>query len=196
MPRRRPKTAADQAIYRAPALRPLDVPNDLEPFFAAVELRGRVEKLQAADSNGLQGILAEHARGKLIERRSAETLDAWKTSVRPLLAAKRNYLPELATSEANRTTAGYRRHREEGMDALIRRQIHTRELEAGLTAILERDADGWHRRELVEIVDKSNAGSTAAEIAAQLGIGTRTVERRLAEIRNAASLAHVQTAAS
>jgi hypothetical protein len=51
MPRKRPKTPADRTTYRGPKLVP--VPDELEPYLAAMELGRIVDRLFW----GLQGML-------------------------------------------------------------------------------------------------------------------------------------------
>src|SRR5262249_32726663 len=111
--------------------------------------------------------------------------DDFKAGARPWMPARTMPLPLLATLAARRRQPRYRRHRQEVLDSKIRQQARVRQLEAGLAIILERESDSWHRRELVAIADGAIAGLTATQIAQTLGISTSTVERRLAEIRNA-----------
>lgn len=68
-----------------------------------------------------------------------------------------------------------------------------RKLDKGLHVILDREPyflpDGTanqHRCEIIEIVNRAQAGVKNPEIARELGISLRKVERRLAEVRRAA----------
>jgi DNA-binding phage protein len=91
----------------------------------------------------------------------------------------------LPSSDALRQTPGYRRCREAGVDSIIRQQLRIGHLEAGLAVIVETQPDSWHRRQLVEIVDGIKAGKSATQIAVDMGVGRATIDRRLAEVRNA-----------
>jgi hypothetical protein len=68
-----------------------------------------------------------------------------------------------------------------------------RKLDKGLCVILDREpflfADGTvnkHLREMVDIVNQAQAGMKNPDIARELNISLRTVERRLKKVRNAA----------
>lgn len=196
MPRKRPKTAEDLPTYRKPALPSLAVPEHLEPFLAGIELRRIVEKYGVGNVQLILGVLAEQARSEMIDRRRRETLDAWQVNMRPLAPATIASLPSLKTSKERRATRRYRRHRQEGLDFTIRQQARVRQLETGLAIILEKEPEGWHRSELVGIVNGVRTGMTAGQIAERLGCSTSTVERRLAEIRQAAISAEVEQLAS
>ena len=107
--------------------------------------------------------------------------------MKPMAAATIAVPPALASSDQRRGTKGYRRHRQESVDAVIQQQARDRELEAGLAAILGRkEKIPGHHAQIAEIVDRIEAGQTVAQIAKEMGIGPATVERRLADIREAA----------
>jgi DNA-binding NarL/FixJ family response regulator len=186
MPRKRLKTAADRSIYRPPSTPPLAVPDQLQPFLAGMEIQRIVTKYGVANVQLVLGVIAELARREMVEQRSRETLDLWKSNVRPLASVTMPELASLTTSEKRRSAPRYRRHREAAVDTTIRQQTRVREIEAGLAIILEKEPDGWYRRELVDIANSVKAGETVAEIADGLSISVSTIERRLAELREAA----------
>jgi len=191
VPRKRPKTAEDMPTYRGPILRPLPLADRLEGFVDGIQLRRIVEKYGAQGVELVLAIIAEQTRRELIDRRRRENQDAWKTNVRPLGPAAAPRLPSLQTVEKRRSTRRYRRHREESIDYTIREQARVRQLETGLAAILENEPEGWHRSELVGIVNGVRAGMTTGQIAHELGCSVSTVERRLDEIRSAAVAAEI-----
>lgn len=186
MPRKRPKTEADRPTYRASSTPPLAVPDQLQPFLAGMEIQRAVQKYGVANVQLVLGVIAALARRELIDERRREILDAWKSKMRLLVSATAPQLPSLQTSDARRRQRRYRRHREAEMDSTIRQQTRARELEDGLAILLESGADAWYRRQLDEIVERAKAGETATQIGRELRVSTRTIERRLSEIRNAA----------
>jgi hypothetical protein len=105
--------------------------------------------------------------------------------MRPLFPASLPRPDSLPPSDTWRQIPGYRRCREAGVDSIIRQQSRIGHLEAGLAVIVEKQPDSWHRRQLVEIVDGIKSGKSAAQIAQDMGVGRATINRRLAEIRNA-----------
>lgn len=143
------------------------VPEHLEPFLAGVELRRIVEKYGVANVQLIVGVMAEQTRREMIARRSRETLDLMKANVRPAQTA--------LTVDKEPTRAN--------------------QLEDGVAHILETQPDSWQRRQLVEIADRVKAGMSAAQTAYEVGVSTRTVERRLAEIREAAAAAEMEALA-
>lgn len=178
MPRKRQKTDADRPVYRPSA--PTTVPKELEPFFDRLELRRIVERYGMHNVQFVLARIAEQQRREMIERRSQEIRDAWKEKLRPL-----------GPIRAPRPVAGRRWHRhtrtrEESLDNVIAHQARLRELEKGLNVMLERAIHLDSKHQFVEIVDRTKAGETAAQIAGALGISERTVETRLAELRKAA----------
>jgi hypothetical protein len=191
MPRKRPKTADDMPTYRKPILPSLPLADRLEGFVEGIQLRRIVEKYGAQGVELVLDLIAEQTRRELIDKRRRESQDAWKANVRPLGAAAPR-LPSLQTVEQRRSTRRYRRHREESIDYTIREQARVRQLEAGLAIILEDDPDGWHRRELVDIVNGVRAGMTVAQIALDLGCSVSTVELRLTKLRNAAVTGEIE----
>jgi hypothetical protein len=195
MPRTRKKTEADRPTYR-PTRPPLSVPEDLEPFLEGVELRRIVEKYGAVNIQLVVEMIAEQARRELIDRRSRENLDAWKANMRPLAAATTAGLESLDTSDARRRAVRYRRHREEEVDVRIREQVRVRQLEDGLSIILEREPDSWERRRLVEFVDGVRAGKPVAQIALEAKVSAATVESGLREVRNARVAAEAEQLAN
>jgi hypothetical protein len=86
MPRKRQKTDADLPTYRRPSSPPLPVPEDIEPFLAGVGLRRIAEQFGVANVQLVLEAIAKQERRELIERRSRETLDAWKAGARPMAA--------------------------------------------------------------------------------------------------------------
>ncbi len=186
MPRRKPKTAADRPPTKVPT--PMALPPELEPFVAGMELERIVQRFGVEDIQLVLNILAEQTRRELIARRSSEVRDAWKTNVRPLGPVQIPHLSALRTSRDSRRSPGYRRHREEHLDGVIRKQARVRELEKGLAVMQEQCIDVCRKEHLRQIVERASAGATAMEIAAALGIGERSVEARLAELREAAEL--------
>lgn len=183
MPRRKPKTAADRPPTKVPT--PMALPPELEPFVAGMELERIVQRFGVEDIQLVLNILAEQSRRELIARRSSEVRDAWKTNVRPLGPVQIPHLSALRTSRDSRRSPGYRRHREEHLDSVIRKQERAGELEDGLAVLLERGLDAWECRELSEIVTRVAAGETTKQIARALDTSERTVERRLEELRAA-----------
>jgi len=184
MPRKRPKTAADRPVYRPAA--PVPVPDALEPFLDGLALRQIVERYGLQNMQLALNLIAEQHRRELVERRSQEIMDSWKTNLRPLAPIHIPHVSGVRSARESRSTAGYRGHREEGLDALIRKQARARELEDGLAVITERGVHPEKRAQLEQIIDRANAGETASEIAAALRVSVRTVEGRLAELREAA----------
>jgi hypothetical protein len=184
MPRKRPKTAADLPTYRPTPLRAL--PEELEPFVDGVALRQIVERCGVENVQLVLSLLAEQQRREMIERRSQDTRDAWKEKLRPIAPIRIPRLPALHSSRDARSSPGYRRHREENLDKVIREQQRARELENGLAGVLSGGIDDWKKQQYAEIVDRTKAGETAAQIAAALDVSERTVEGRLAELRKAA----------
>lgn len=184
MPRKRPKTAADRPVYRPSA--PMDVPQALEPFLDGLALRQIVERYGLHNLQLALDRIAEEHRRELVERRSQEIRDAWKTNTRPLAPIRIPHVSVMRTARESRSASGYRGHREEGLDSLIRKQARARELEDGLAVISDRGVHPEKRAQLVQIVDRANAGESASEIAAALNVSVRTVEGRLAELREAA----------
>jgi hypothetical protein len=137
----------------------------------------------------LDAMIAQEGRRELIERRASDTRDAWKVNMRPMTAATTAELAPLATSDERRRAPRYRRHREEEIDAQIRKQARDRELEDGLAVILERqERMPGYRNQVAEIVDRVEAGQSVAQIAQEMVIHTSTVERRLRDIREAATV--------
>jgi hypothetical protein len=185
MPLKRPKTAADRPTYRPSSTPPLAVPDQLQPFLAGMEIQRIVYKYGVANVQLVLGVIAELARREMVEQRSRETLDLWKSNVRPLASATTPELASLPSSDERRRTPRYRRHREATVDTTIRQQTRVREIEAGLAVILEHEPDGWERRELVDIANGVKAGKTVAEIADELGVSVSTIERRLTDLREA-----------
>ena len=86
-----------------------------------------------------------------------------------------------------RIPATLRSQLEEHLDHTALRQARVRDLEDGLTAILESGMDAWRKRQMTEIVKQTIAGRTAAQIAKEEGVGDATIERRLKELREAAA---------
>jgi hypothetical protein len=183
MPSKR-KTDADKATHQSSQATPT-LPEQLQPFVDGIELRRIVDRYGAANVQLVLGVIAEQAREELIERRSREMQDNWKANMRPLGPASLPRPDSLLPSDTRRQMPGYRRCREAGVDSIIRQQLRIGHLEAGLAVIVEKQPDTWHRRQLVEIVDAIKAGKSAAQIAKEMGVGRATIDRRLAEIRNA-----------
>lgn len=183
MPRARRKTEADRPTYRPPS----NSPTYLTPFLAGRLLRRIVEQ---CGMNNVRAVLgAMGGARELIERRCSETLDGWKSGMRPMVAATTAEPAPLATSDERRKSPGYRRHREAAIDSIISKQARDRELEDGLAVILERkERLPGYRRQVVEIVDGIEAGQSVAQIAQGLGVHPRTVERRLVDVRKAAAV--------
>jgi hypothetical protein len=188
MPRKRPKTAADRPTYRPPSMPTIAVPEQLQPFLAGIAIRHIIDRYGMDNVQVVLGaMIAEQARRELIDRRTSETLDGWKTNMRPMAAATTAGPGPLPTSDERRRTQRYRRYRQESVDSVIQRQARDRELEAGLAAILEREETiPGYRQQVTEIVDRVEAGQSAARIAQELGVSPSTVERRLAEVRKGA----------
>jgi hypothetical protein len=175
------KTDADKATYHGSSTTPA-VPEQLQSFVDGIELRRIVDRYGAENVQLALGVIA---RQELIDRRNRETLDNWKANMRPLGPASLPRPDSLPSSDALRQTPGYRRCREAGVDSIIRQQLRIGHLEAGLAVIVETQPDSWHRRQLVEIVDGIKAGKSATQIAVDMGVGRATIDRRLAEVRNA-----------
>jgi hypothetical protein len=74
--------------------------------------------------------------------------------------------------------------------------VQQKTLEAGLSVILEREPYSAKRRKLVEIVDLAKAGSNNPEIARELKIPLRTVERYLHKLRREAANAEARELAA
>lgn len=182
MPRKRQKTDADRPTYRPPAS--IAVPKELEPFFDRMELRRIVARYGMHNVQFVLALIAEEQRREMIERRSQEIRDAWKEKMRPMAPTRLPHVGVPSTRES-RSKPGYRSHREEGLDKLIRKQERARELEDGLAVILESRND-LRKAQFTEIVHRATEGQTAADIAVALGISVRTVESRLAEVRQSA----------
>jgi hypothetical protein len=184
MPRSRRKTEADRPTYRPPS----NSPSYLTPFLAGRLLRRIVEQCGMNNVRAVLGAMGGPPR-ELIERRCSETLDGWKSGMRPMVAATVEAPAPLMPSDERRSIPGYRRHREAAIDSIISKQARDRELEDGLAVILERkERVPGYRRQVVEIVDGIEAGQTVAQIALGLGVHPRTVERRLVDIRKAAAV--------
>lgn len=192
MPPKRPKTADDLPTYRKPVLPPLALADDLEGFLEGLQLRRIVEKYGVDNLRLVLSVIAEQARRELIDRRRRETQDAWKAGMRPLAYATPPKLPTLQPVDQRRRSRRYRRHREEHIDCTIREQARLRQLETGLAIILEKELVGWHRNELVVIVNGVKAGMTTAQIAQDLGCSVSTVELRLTKLRNATVTGEVE----
>jgi hypothetical protein len=65
----------------------------------------------------------------------------------------------------------------------IRKQARDRELEAGLAVILERkEQTPGYRSQVVEIVDRIEAGESVAQVAEELHVHPSTGKRRLADV--------------
>jgi hypothetical protein len=79
-----------------------------------------------------------------------------------------------------------RRRLEEHLDDLALQQERARDLEYGLDAILDSRMDEWRKRQMAEIVRQTTGGRKAAQIAKDVGVSDATIERRLAELREAA----------
>jgi hypothetical protein len=127
---------------------------------------------------------------ELVERRGSEMRDAWKSNAKPMTAATAPELAPLPPSEQLRRAPGYRRHREAGIDAVIRKQERDRELEAGLLVVLDRsETMPGYRSQAAEIVDRVEAGQSVAQIAEEMAIDASTVVRRLRDVRKAAAVA-------
>ena len=169
-------------MYRPTA--PMIAPERLEPFLDQLHLRRIVSRYGLTDVQLALALIAEEQRREMVERRSQQIRDAWKEKMRPMAPMR---LPQVAVPSAreSRGKAGYRNHREEGLDKLIRKQERARELQDGLAVILESKND-LRKPQFMEVVLRAMEGQTAAEIAAALGISVRTVESRLAEVRQAA----------
>lgn len=116
----------------------------------------------------------------MIERRSQEIRDAWKEKLRPLGPIR---APRPASG---RTWHRHARSREQSLDNVIAQQARLRELEKGLSVLLDCAIHTDLKHQLIEIVDRVKAGETAAQIAAALDVSERTVAERLAELRKAA----------
>jgi len=175
MPRKRTKTAADRPAYRAPAPTPL--PQELEPYLDALHLRRIVQQY------GVQRVLeliAEQQRREMVERRAQETMDGWKSNMRPLAPIR------VPRAVASQTWHRCNQTREQSLDNVIAHQTRIRELELGLSVILEQAVPTEFKHQLIEIVDRVRAGETAAQIAAALDVSERTVAERLADLRRAA----------
>jgi DNA-binding NarL/FixJ family response regulator len=185
MPRKRlKKTEADRAVYRPPA-RLLAVPKQLEAFADGVKVRGLLEK-HGFNVSVILAALAEQARLELVERRTREMQDAWKSNQRPLGPIRVPPLPKLESSRVLRTRRRYQKHREEKLDRIIRLQTRARELQDGLAVILGRSGMyDFERREYSEIVRRAIDGETAKQIAEALGMSERTIEYRLQAVRAA-----------
>jgi len=182
MPRKRPKTELDRPAYRPTAR--MIAPERLEPFLDQLHLRRIVSRYGLSDVQLALALIAEDGRREMIERRSQEVRDAWKEKLRPMAPVRLPHA-EVPSARESRSKPGYRSHLEEHLDKLIRRQERARELQDGLAVILETNND-IRKAQFAEIVHRATEGQTAAEIAAAIGISVRTVESRLAEVRQAA----------
>jgi hypothetical protein len=179
MPRTRPKTALDRPHYR-PSPPPPQVPEGLEQYVDGLVFRQIVERYGVQNVQRALELIAEHQRREMIERRSQEIRDNWKENVRPLAAIRIPRLPAIPTAL----------HREERLDSEIKQQARARQLEDGLAVLVERGGlDEWERRQLTAIVAATNAGETAEQIAAALGVSARTIWYRLESVRNADKIA-------
>ena len=184
MPRKRPKTAADRPTYRPTA--PLSVPQKLEPFLDGLELRRIVQQYGLQNVELALALIAERQRREMIERRLQEIRDAWKQNVRPRGPIR---IPRAVGGRQ------WRRHNqtlEQHLDNVIFHEARIRELEDGLAIVLDQIGGGSFARlrkraQLMDIVSRVKDGETAAQIAKALHVSERTVENRLAELREAAS---------
>jgi DNA-binding NarL/FixJ family response regulator len=145
---------------RAPS-QPVTVPHELETFIDGVVLRRIVERYGQADVRAVLDAMAEQARREMIGQRSRDTLDLMKQNVRPAQTAL----------------------------TVIKLPTRASRIEDGVAVILEREPDSWQRRQLVEIADRAKGGMSAAQIAKEVGVSQRTVERRLAELLKTAEVA-------
>ena len=102
-------------------------------------------------------------------RRVLDAVAAPSTAIRPI-----------------RIPAKLRSKLEEHLDEVALEQARVRNLEDGLAAILGSGMDAWRKRQMKDIVNQTLAGRTAAQIAEDLEVSDATVERRLAELREAA----------
>lgn len=176
MPKKLLKTAADRPpVYRAPS--PVPVPEELEPYLDELQLRRIVQQY------GAQRVLefvTEQQRRQMVERRSQAMMDAWKEHLRPLAPV------QVPRAVSGRTWHRHNQTREQSLDNVIAHQARLRELENGLAVLLECAIPTELKHQLIEIVDRTKAGETAAQIAAALDVSERTVGDRLADLRKAA----------
>jgi hypothetical protein len=195
MPRTRKKTEADRPTYR-PSPQPV---NEQEQFLAALagaNLRHIVDRYGRANVDAVLDAIAADARRQLNDRQRLEIQDLWHAQARPLIPVSVPRLDSPPSSAAQRRAERYRRHREEDVDSVIREQVRVRQLEDGLSIILEREPDSWERRRLVEFVDGVRAGKAVAQIALEAKVSATTVERGLREVRNARIAAEAEQLAN
>src|ERR1700722_14345587 len=184
MPRTRKKTDADRPMYRPPS----EPVNEQEQFLAALagaNLRHIVYRYGRANVDAVLDAIAADARRQLNDRQRLEIQDLWHVQARPLIPVSVPRVDSLASSEERRRGQRYRRHREQDVDSVIREQVRVRQLEDGLSIILEREPDSWERRRLVEFVDGVRDGKSVSQIALEAKVSAATVERGLREVRNA-----------
>ena len=178
MPRRRPKTAADRPTCSVPS--PRLAPEAIEPFLAVLEFHRLVKTYGAADVQAGLNVIAEHERHLMIERRSSQMLDAWKSETRPVSPVR------IPRAVGGRQWRRHHQTREQRLDKMIFEQARLRELDAGLSVIQGSHIDEWKKREFAQIVNLIDSGQTAKQIAEALGVSERTVEGRLKDLRDAA----------